>query len=112
MLQYHHEKKLPLPVNLVFCFEGMEESGSEGLDELVRRESLKGGYFDGVDCVCIVSTPVPLAGRPRMNLTFALCSSADHFWLIPIGFSHVTHLILFMKVYDGPCKKSRSTKLV
>jgi len=34
----------------------MEESGSEGLDELVVRESKKGGYFDGVDCVCIVST--------------------------------------------------------
>lgn len=33
----------------------MEESGSEGLDDLVRRESLKGGYFDGVECVCIVS---------------------------------------------------------
>ncbi|KAJ3502728.1 hypothetical protein NLJ89_g8755 [Agrocybe chaxingu] len=53
VLQYHHENKLPLPVNLVFCFEGMEESGSEGLDDLVRRESKKGGYFDGVDCVCI-----------------------------------------------------------
>ena len=25
----------PLPVNLKFCFEGMEESGSEGLDELL-----------------------------------------------------------------------------
>jgi acetylornithine deacetylase/succinyl-diaminopimelate desuccinylase-like protein len=24
-----------LPVNLKFCFEGMEESGSEGLDELL-----------------------------------------------------------------------------
>ncbi|KAF4613357.1 hypothetical protein D9613_011016 [Agrocybe pediades] len=53
VLQYHHENKLPLPVNLKFCFEGMEESGSEGLDDLVRRESQKGGYFDGVDCVCI-----------------------------------------------------------
>ncbi|PPQ82701.1 hypothetical protein CVT25_009398 [Psilocybe cyanescens] len=53
VLQYHHENKLPLPVNLVLCFEGMEESGSEGLDDLVRRESEKGGYFDGVDCVCI-----------------------------------------------------------
>ena len=57
VLQYHHEKNLPLPVNIVFCFEGMEESGSEGLDELVVRESKKGGYFDGVDCVCIVSAP-------------------------------------------------------
>ncbi|KAF8960946.1 glutamate carboxypeptidase [Flammula alnicola] len=53
VLQYHHENKLPLPVNIRFCFEGMEESGSEGLDDLVRRESVKGGYFDGVDCVCI-----------------------------------------------------------
>ncbi|KJA23862.1 hypothetical protein HYPSUDRAFT_39388 [Hypholoma sublateritium FD-334 SS-4] len=53
VLQYHHENKLPLPVNIVFCFEGMEESGSEGLDELVVRESKKGGFFDGVDCVCI-----------------------------------------------------------
>ena len=25
----------PLPVNLKFCLEGMEESGSEGLDELL-----------------------------------------------------------------------------
>lgn len=54
MLQYHHERGIPLPVNLVCCFEGMEESGSEGLDELVHRESVKGGYFEGVDCVCIV----------------------------------------------------------
>ena len=38
-----------------FCFEGMKESGSEGVDELVVRESNKGGYFDGVDCVCIIS---------------------------------------------------------
>ncbi|KDR77094.1 hypothetical protein GALMADRAFT_66148 [Galerina marginata CBS 339.88] len=53
VLQYHHENNIPLPVNLRCCFEGMEESGSEGLDELVQRESLKGGYFDGVECVCI-----------------------------------------------------------
>ena len=55
-MQYHHQKNIPLPVNLICCFEGMEESGSEGLDDLVRRESLKGGYFDGVECVCIVSS--------------------------------------------------------
>ena len=33
---------------------GMEESGSEGLDDLVKAESVKGGYFEGVDCACIV----------------------------------------------------------
>ena len=36
----------------------MKESGSEGLDEFVVRESKKGGYFDGMDCVgaCKCST--------------------------------------------------------
>ncbi|KAF9011935.1 hypothetical protein BDQ17DRAFT_1272331 [Cyathus striatus] len=53
VLQYHAQNNVPLPVNLKFCFEGMEESGSEGLDELVQNESKKGGYFEGVDCVCI-----------------------------------------------------------
>ncbi|KAJ7834379.1 hypothetical protein B0H14DRAFT_2798608 [Mycena olivaceomarginata] len=51
VLQWHHETQTPLPVNLVFCFEGMEENGSEGLDELVERE--KDGWFKGVDCMCI-----------------------------------------------------------
>lgn len=54
VLQYHHENKKSLPVNIKFCFEGMEESGSEGLDDLVERESKPGGYFEGVDCACIV----------------------------------------------------------
>ncbi|KAF5348077.1 hypothetical protein D9758_010046 [Tetrapyrgos nigripes] len=53
VLQYHHQTKTPLPVNLRCCFEGMEESGSEGLDDLVKKESQPGGWFDGVDCVCI-----------------------------------------------------------
>ena len=57
VLQYHHEQGKELPVNLRCCFEGMEESGSEGLDELVERESKPGGWFDGVDCVCIVRSP-------------------------------------------------------
>ena len=33
------------------CFEGMEESGSEGLDALIHQEADK--YFKDVDCVCI-----------------------------------------------------------
>jgi len=40
-----------LPINLKFCFEGMEESGSEGLDELVISEKDK--FFKDVDYVCI-----------------------------------------------------------
>uniref|UniRef100_A0AAR2IRB8 Cytosolic non-specific dipeptidase n=1 Tax=Pygocentrus nattereri TaxID=42514 RepID=A0AAR2IRB8_PYGNA len=40
-----------LPINIKFCFEGMEESGSEGLDELVF--SRKDSFFKDVDYVCI-----------------------------------------------------------
>ncbi|KAF8645662.1 hypothetical protein AX16_007658 [Volvariella volvacea WC 439] len=53
VLQYHADNKKELPVNLKFCFEGMEESGSEGLDDLVQKESLAGGWFEGTDAVCI-----------------------------------------------------------
>lgn len=51
MLQAHKELGLEIPVNLVFCFEGMEESGSLGLEELIIAE--KDEYFKGVDAVCI-----------------------------------------------------------
>jgi Cys-Gly metallodipeptidase DUG1 len=33
------------------CFEGMEENGSEGLEELIAAEAKK--FFKDVDCVCI-----------------------------------------------------------
>lgn len=54
VLQYYHDNHKELPVNIRFCFEGMEESGSEGLDQLVQTESRPGGWFSGVDCACIV----------------------------------------------------------
>lgn len=55
VLEAHKALGLDLPVNLRFCFEGMEESGSEGLDDLIKSEAAKGkgGWFAGVDCVCI-----------------------------------------------------------
>lgn len=40
-----------LPINIKFCFEGMEESGSEGLDELVFAR--KDTFLKDVDYVCI-----------------------------------------------------------
>jgi Cys-Gly metallodipeptidase DUG1 len=73
VLEAHVKQGIELPVNLKFCFEGeppflirlvfcsnlhlkgMEESGSEGLDELIQRETGPGKFFDKVDCVCIVS---------------------------------------------------------
>ncbi|KAG8965002.1 hypothetical protein FRC00_013778 [Tulasnella sp. 408] len=53
VLEAHVKLGLELPVNLRFCFEGMEESGSEGLDELIQSEVGPGKFFEGVDCVCI-----------------------------------------------------------
>lgn len=53
VLQAHHELGIELPVNLKIVFEGMEESGSEGLDEFILAETGPGKFFDGVDCACI-----------------------------------------------------------
>ncbi len=50
-IQAHKELGIELPVNLVTVFEGMEESGSLGLDELIAQEA--DGYLKGIDAVCI-----------------------------------------------------------
>jgi len=51
MIHSFQTLKMDLPVNLKFCFEGMEESGSEGLETLIelRRDT----FFKDVDYVCI-----------------------------------------------------------
>jgi Cys-Gly metallodipeptidase DUG1 len=51
VIEAHKATNTELPVNLVMCFEGMEESGSEGLEELVVKEAQ--GHFKDVDAVCI-----------------------------------------------------------
>ncbi|KAL3234970.1 hypothetical protein RNJ44_02758 [Nakaseomyces bracarensis] len=51
VVQAHQAAGVELPVNLVTCFEGMEESGSLGLDVLITEQKDK--YFKGVDAVCI-----------------------------------------------------------
>jgi len=51
-LQAYKECGLEFPVNFKFCFEGMEESGSIGLDEmLMARKETK--FMKEVDYVCI-----------------------------------------------------------
>ncbi|KAK9432846.1 hypothetical protein V1505DRAFT_225745 [Lipomyces doorenjongii] len=50
-IQAHQRAGIELPVNLVMCFEGMEEYGSDGLDDLIRAEKDK--FFKGVDATCI-----------------------------------------------------------
>lgn len=52
-IQAHQAAGIELPVNLLMCFEGMEEYGSDGLDEFIRKEAQKGGFFEDADAVCI-----------------------------------------------------------
>lgn len=51
VVEAHRQLGWELPVNLVCCFDGMEESGSLGLDGLIAAEAQR--YFKGVDTVCI-----------------------------------------------------------
>ncbi|KAI9300675.1 hypothetical protein BJ944DRAFT_243983 [Cunninghamella echinulata] len=51
IIETHQQLGLELPVNLKFCLEGMEESGSEGLEKIIFDEADQ--YFKNVDCVCI-----------------------------------------------------------
>lgn len=68
VLEAHKTLGLDLPVNLRFVFEGMEESGSEGLDTLIASEAAQGeqGYFGGVD-FCIVSVKTMQLLSQRVN---------------------------------------------
>lgn len=51
VIEAHQKTNTPLPVNLKMVFEGMEESGSEGLEALVVEEAK--GFLKDVDAVCI-----------------------------------------------------------
>ncbi|KAK9461204.1 uncharacterized protein V1516DRAFT_623669 [Lipomyces oligophaga] len=51
VLEAHKKAGIEFPVNLVMCFEGMEEYGSDGLEDLVKAEKDK--YFKDVDATCI-----------------------------------------------------------
>ena len=53
VMQAHKAAGVELPVNLLMCFEGMEEYGSEGLEDFIKAECQKGGWFEEADAVCI-----------------------------------------------------------
>ncbi|KAF2493227.1 CNDP dipeptidase [Lophium mytilinum] len=50
-IEAHQKAGIEYPVNLLMCFEGMEEYGSEGLDDFINAEAKK--YFKDADAVCI-----------------------------------------------------------
>ncbi|XP_046390572.1 cytosolic non-specific dipeptidase [Ischnura elegans] len=60
--------KQDIPVNIKFVFEGMEESGSEGLDDLLYAR--KDTFFKDVDHVCISDNY--WLGKNKPCLTYGL----------------------------------------
>lgn len=50
-IEAHQKAGVDFPVNLLMCFEGMEEYGSDGLDDLIVAEKDK--FFKDADAVCI-----------------------------------------------------------
>jgi len=50
-IEAHQKAGVDFPVNLLMCFEGMEEYGSEGLDDLIKAEAKN--YFKDAEAVCI-----------------------------------------------------------
>ncbi|XP_064480738.1 cytosolic non-specific dipeptidase-like [Ornithodoros turicata] len=68
-IQSYKEANVDLPVNLKFVFEGMEESGSEGLDDLLF--SMKDtDFLKNVDYVCISDNY--WLGKNKPCLTYGL----------------------------------------
>lgn len=51
VIEAHQKAGVEFPVNLLCCFEGMEEYGSEGLDEFIQAEAK--AFFKDADAVCI-----------------------------------------------------------
>ncbi|PNI39424.1 CNDP2 isoform 17 [Pan troglodytes] len=98
-------KQKELPVNVRFCLEGMEESGSEGLDELIFAQ--KDTFFKDVDYVCISDNY--WLGKKKPCITYGLrgicyffieveCSNKDLHSGVYGGSVHeaMTDLILLM----------------
>jgi len=52
-IEAHQALGIPLPVNVKMCLEGMEESGSVGLEELVYELAKPGGFLADIDYMCI-----------------------------------------------------------
>lgn len=74
-IEAYHKLDQPIPVNLKFCFEGMEESGSINLDsELAKR---KDTFLKDVDFICISDNY--WLGKNKPCLTYGLRGNAYFF---------------------------------
>ncbi|CAD5219405.1 unnamed protein product [Bursaphelenchus xylophilus] len=67
-IQTMQELKIDIPVNIKFVFEGMEESGSEGLVDILTKH--KDSFLGDVDATCISDNY--WLGRNKPCLTYGL----------------------------------------
>ncbi|CAG7731743.1 unnamed protein product [Allacma fusca] len=67
-IECYQAMKLDLPVNIKFVLEAMEESGSEGLDDLLKAQKDK--FLKNVDLVCISDNY--WLGKNKPCLTYGL----------------------------------------
>jgi Cys-Gly metallodipeptidase DUG1 len=51
VIEAHKKAGVDFPVNLLMCFEGMEEYGSDGLEDFINAEANR--FFGDADAVCI-----------------------------------------------------------
>jgi len=68
-LQAYKQIQCDIPVNFKFCFEGMEESGSEGLDEMLTARA-NTTFMKEVDYCCISDNY--WLGKNKPCLTYGL----------------------------------------
>jgi len=89
-IEAYQQNGIELPVNLKFCLEGMEESGSEGLDETVLGRT---DFFGKeVDYVCISDNY--WLGKDKPCLTYGL-RGICYFYLTVTGCKADLHSGLF-----------------
>mmetsp|Transcript_25079 Transcript_25079/g.59193 ORF Transcript_25079/g.59193 Transcript_25079/m.59193 type:complete len:520 (-) Transcript_25079:57-1616(-) len=70
IIYLHQKMGVELPVNIKILFEGMEESGSSGIFELIQAEGKPGKFLDDVDFFCISDNY--WLGKTKPCLTYGL----------------------------------------
>eukprot|EP01120_Amphizonella_sp_Union-15-10_P007134 TRINITY_DN2374_c0_g1_i1.p1 TRINITY_DN2374_c0_g1~~TRINITY_DN2374_c0_g1_i1.p1 ORF type:complete len:474 (-),score=111.41 TRINITY_DN2374_c0_g1_i1:39-1460(-) len=88
VVEYYKELKMELPVNLKMCMEGMEESGSEGLDDYVHENVKPNKFLHDVDYFCISDNY--WLGSDKPCITYGLRGIA-YFYLEVLGSSKDLH---------------------
>lgn len=65
IIETYQKAGIDFPINLKMCFEGMEESGSEGLEEFIAQEAK--GCLAGIDATTIVDNYWLVARKPVLT---------------------------------------------